>query len=292
MTSLVLQEGLLRCALRPDLGGCVAGLWWGDEPVLRSTEPDQLKGARQSGCFPLVPFSNRIAQAQLQWQGTSHPLVRNNGDEPHAIHGVGWQRVWQVLEHTDTSAFLSYEHRADPAWPFAFDASQMIRLEGARLVMTLSVTNQSRTPAPVGLGWHPYFVKRPHGHLAFEAKGRWEMGADKLPTHRTEIPGLHAEVDTLDVDHCFDGWDGVVSLRDPVLDVRLQSGLSRLVVFTNATRDTVAIEPVSHVNNAVNLLRDGVSDAQALGLTVLAPGESMSATLDIEVRFSPATTSC
>ena len=284
MTALMLHSPTLRCALRPDLGGSMAGLWLGDEPVLRSTEPDALKAARQSGCFPLVPFSNRIAQARLQWQGTSHPLVRNNGDEPHAIHGVGWQRVWQVLEQTETSAFLSYEHRADAAWPFAFDASQMIRLEGSRLSLTLSITNQSHVPAPAGLGWHPYFVKRPHSQIAFHASGRWEMGADKLPTHRTDIAGLHAMCDALALDHCFDGWDGVVTLRDPLMDVRLQSTLSRLVVFTNATRDTVAIEPVSHVNNAVNLLREGMSDAQALGLAVLAPGESMSASMEIEVR--------
>ncbi|MFZ9656822.1 MAG: aldose 1-epimerase, partial [Limnohabitans sp.] len=63
MTALELHSGNLRCALRPDLGGCLAGLWLGDEPVLRSTAPQALKSARESGCFPLVPFSNRIAQA-------------------------------------------------------------------------------------------------------------------------------------------------------------------------------------------------------------------------------------
>ena len=284
MTALLLHSAGLRCALRPDLGGCVAGLWLGDEPVLRSTEPEALKGARQSGCFPLVPFSNRIAQARLQWQGTSHPLVRNNGDEPHAIHGVGWQRVWQVLEQTESSAFLSYEHRADSGWPFAFDASQMIQLQPHRLTLTLSITNQAHTSAPVGLGWHPYFVKRSHSHLSFEASGRWEMGPDKLPTHRTPITGLSTHCDTLDVDHCFDGWNGVLNLRDAVMQVRVQSAMSRLVVFTHPSRDTVAIEPVSHVNNALHLVREGVSDAQSLGLAVLAPGESMSATMDIEVQ--------
>ena len=283
MTALTLHSTGLRCALRPDLGGSIAGLWLGDEPVLRSTEPEALKAARQSGCFPLVPFSNRIAQARLQWQGTSHPLVRNNGDEPHAIHGVGWQRVWQVLEQSESSAFLSYEHRADSGWPFAFDASQMIQLDAHRLNLTLSITNQAHVAAPVGLGWHPYFVKRAHSHVAFQASGRWEMGADKLPTHRTPVTGLNADCDTLDVDHCFDGWDGVLSLRDAVMQVRVQSGMSRLVVFTNPSRDTVAIEPVSHVNNALHLVREGVSDAQTLGLAVLAPGESMSATMEIEV---------
>jgi aldose 1-epimerase len=110
------------------------------------------------------------------------------------------------------------------------------------------------------------------------------MGADKLPTHRTAITGLSADCDTLDVDHCFDGWQGVLTLRDAVMQVRIESSMSRVVVFTHPTRDTVAIEPVSHVNNAVHLVRDGVSDAKALGLAVLLPGESMSATMDITVE--------
>lgn len=87
-----LQAGSLVCELEPRLGGCIAGLWHGGVPVLRSTPARQLASARQSGSYPLVPFSNRIAQASLQWRGTQHPLVLNNAPEPHAIHGVGWQR--------------------------------------------------------------------------------------------------------------------------------------------------------------------------------------------------------
>jgi aldose 1-epimerase len=55
------------------------------------------------------------------------------------------------------------------------------------------------------------------------------------------------------------------------------------VVFTNGTRDSVAIEPVSHVNNAMNLLATGV-DAAQLGLVILQPGESFSAQMTIEVE--------
>ena len=86
------SEGLV-CGIEPRLGGCIAGLWADGLPVLRSTH-EPLASARQSGSYPLVPFSNRIERATLQWQGTSHPLVNNNAPEPHAIHGIGWQRPW------------------------------------------------------------------------------------------------------------------------------------------------------------------------------------------------------
>ena len=286
-TSLHLSNDPLRCDIRPDLGGCLAGLWWGDVPVLRSTAGPALTSARLAGSYPLVPFSNRLAQAKLVWAGTSHPLVQNNAAEPHAIHGVGWQRPWQVLDESDQFALLSYQHKADAAWPFAFDTSQAFRLSEGALEITLSITNQSSTPAPAGLGWHPYFVKRAGSHLHFAASGRWEMGADKLPTQRLPSAGLDADCATLDVDHCFEGWQGEALLVDDQLRTRISANLKRLVVFTNATRDFVAIEPVSHVNNAANLMASGAWSADELGLRVLQPGESMSAVMSIRVEDTP-----
>ena len=286
-TSLHLSNGPLRCDIRPDLGGCLAGLWWGDVPVLRSTAGPALTSARLAGSYPLVPFSNRLAQAKLVWAGTSHPLVQNNAAEPHAIHGVGWQRPWQVLDESDQFALLSYQHKADAAWPFAFDTSQAFRLSESGLEITLSMTNQSSTPAPAGLGWHPYFVKRASSHLHFAASRRWEMGADKLPTQRLPSAGLDADCATLDVDHCFEGWQGEALLVDDQLRTRIAANLKRLVVFTNATRDFVAIEPVSHVNNAANLMASGAWSADELGLRVLQPGESMSAVMSIRVEDTP-----
>ena len=282
-STLQLQCGPLRCDIRPDLGACVAGLWWGDVPVLRSTAGPSLSSARLAGSYPLVPFSNRVAQAQLVWAGTSHPLVQNNAAEPHAIHGVGWQRPWQVLDASDQFALLSYQHKADAAWPFAFETSQAFRLGEGGLEVTLSMTNQSSGPAPAGLGWHPYFVKRASSQLHFAASGRWDMGVDKLPTQRVPSAGLATDCATLDVDHCFEGWMGDALLSDDCLRIRVASSLERLVVFTNATRDFVAIEPVSHVNNAVNLMTTGRFTADELGLRVLQPGESMSALMSIHV---------
>ena len=282
-TTLALTSKPFRCEIAPGLGGCITGLWFEDLPVLRSADAQTLVSARHSGSYPLVPFSNRIGHAALKWNGTSHPLIQNNGDEPHAIHGVGWQRPWAVLESSDNFALLSYEHKPDASWPFAFDTSQAFRLSGNELEMNLSITNQSAQAAPVGLGWHPYFVKRPQSHIAFEASGRWEMDSLKLPTHRTPSPGLQTDCATLDVDHCFDGWNGVLHLRDEKLHTRVTSKLTRLVVFTTASKDFVAIEPVSHVNNAISLLERHMASADELGLQVLQPGESMSAEMSIHV---------
>jgi aldose 1-epimerase len=290
--TLRLSHQDMVCELRPDLGGSIAGLWLGGVPVLRSTPGAQLHSVRASGCYPLVPFSNRIAQAKLVWNGTSHPLVRNFNDEPHAIHGVGWQRPWTVLDHSDNTALISYEHRPDSHWPFAFDVSQAFALQGHSLQVSLSITNQSAQAAPVGLGWHPYFVKRPGSHLRFAATGVWEMGEDKLPTVRRAAPGLDSDCQALRIDNCFDGWDGQAHLTDTLLHTRIEANLQHLVVYTHADLDMVAIEPVSHVNNALHLSshsasqRRGVDQADPLGLRVALPGESFGVQMTISTQRS------
>ena len=278
-----LTSGDMRCDLAPQLGAAIAGLWWRDKPILRSTCADELTQVRMAGCYPLVPFSNRIAHARLHWNGTSHPLVQNFSPEPHSIHGVGWQRPWAVLEVSDDFALLSYEHRPDTGWPFAFDCSQAFRLGPKALEVTLSGTNQSDHAAPFGLGWHPFFVKRPDSRITFEASGRWDMDAENLPTQRVASTGLDVGCADLTVDHCFDGWTGSVHLKDALMDVRLSSSLSHLVVFTNDSRDFVAVEPVSHVNNALHIAGADLLRLAQLGVCVLQPGESLSASMRIAI---------
>ncbi|APW41291.1 aldose 1-epimerase [Rhodoferax saidenbachensis] len=281
---LTLRSNELWCEIKPELGGCIAGLWLGDVPVLRSTRAQDLHSVRQSGSYPLVPFSNRIGHGQLQWAGTSHPLVKNFEPEAHAIHGIGWERPWEVLESSAQFAMLSFEHKADTAWPFDFDSSQVFKISDNALEMTLSITNQSQVSAPVGLGWHPYFAKHPGSRVAFAATGRWEMGTDKLPTHHAAHTGLDNDCATLTVDHCFDGWNGTLRLEDSVLRTEVTSALSRIVVFTTPERDNIAIEPVSHINNALNLMAQTSASAESLGVVILQPGDTYSCAMRIQVE--------
>lgn len=281
---LHLHHASLRCDLAPALGGSIAGLWLDDIPVLRSTPGPALQQASAAGSYPLVPFSNRIGHASFSWAGRRHTLTANGAPEPHAIHGVGWQRPWTVLLAEARQAHLAYIHQADAAWPFAFAAEQVFELSDQGLALRMTLTNQSHWPMPAGLGMHPNFVKRPDSHLRFAATGRWEMDAGRLPTHRLPATGLDTDCAALDVDHCYDGLTGDVTLRDALLRTRIRSSLDRLVVFTNPGRDFVAIEPVSHVNNAVQLVQRADLSAATLGLRELQPGESMTANMHIQVE--------
>lgn len=283
MTSILLHHGKTKLALRPDIGGSIEGLWLGDLQIMRSVAPGTLTHVKQSASYPFVPYSNRLANAQLHWQGTRYSLNPNFVPEPHAIHGVAWLRAWAVDKAEADFARLTFSHAADAAtqgdWPFAFDAWQTFKLTDNSLEMAIGMTNRSTQVVPAGLGWHPYFVKRSQSHLRFDAAGRWEMDAAKLPTSFSASGGLDVNGTTLDVDHCYDNWAGTVHLRDEAMDVRISSDLQRLVVYTTPARDSIAIEPVSHVNNAMNQ-----ANAAALGVQLLQPGQAYSATMTVEMH--------
>ncbi len=285
MTSpLTLRSGNLRCELRPDLGGCIAGLWFGAQQVLRSTPATALQDVRVCASYPLIPYSNRIGQRWLRWDGQDYALPQNFAPEPHAIHGVGWERAWAVEENSATQAVLGYHHAADASWPFAFDSRQTLTLSADALELQMSITNCASVAAPVGLGWHPYFAKSAATQIRFSAAGRWDMGDDKLPTRRLASTGLDTDCTILDVDHCFDGWNGSLQLTEGGLRLQVTSDLDCLVVFTTPARDSIAIEPVSHVNNALALAQQTGVTPESLGLRVLQPGETFAARMRIQVE--------
>lgn len=277
---LELRAGPLRLALRPDLGGCIAGLWRGDVAVLRSTEPAGLQASRPSGCYPLVPYSNRIGFRRFNWLGQAHTTQPNFDQSPHSVHGVGWKRPWAVVSHTDTEAVLRYVHAADDHWPFAFEATQTFVLNPAGLEVRMAVTNQADQPQPVGLGWHPYFPKRERSHLQIQAAQRWDSDpADELPRQAVPQPAIDAPVRELRFDNCFQGWTGTALIRDELLSLRLTSAMPYLVVFTPQTKDYYCVEPVSHLSNAIQM-----ADPLAHGLVSLPPGQTLQGWMKLDVE--------
>src|SRR5262249_4764124 len=144
---------------------------------------------RGYACYPLVPYSNRIAKAELDWAGRVHELARNFGDHPNSIHGVGWQRPWPVEARDEGSALLPFDHVAADsdalAWPWTFRATQSFVLavdEGiATLAARITISNTGTEAFPFGLGFHPFFPRTPESELGFHADGVWQTDSTQLP---------------------------------------------------------------------------------------------------------------
>jgi len=275
---LQLQQGPLRLALRADCGGAIAGLWREGVPVLRSCEPHELASVRDSGCFALLPYSNRIGARRFRWLGRQYTLASNTHDEPHNLHGTAWLQPWQVTQRSIDRVTLDYTHPSDEYWPFAFHAEQVFELKPDSLRITLLVSNIDARETPMGLGWHPYFVRRTRSRVHLELQHRWDADDSKLPIRQVAQNTLDADVAVLDLDNCFDGWSGPARIRDERLSLRLTSSLTCAVVYTPPGRPYFCVEPVSHVNNAL-----ASEEPMARGMLALASGDSAQAWMRLDV---------
>lgn len=273
-----LHAGALRLALRPDLGGCIAGLWHRGAPILRSVEPAALDGPRASACYPLLPYSNRLGYCRFRWKGHDYATRRNFGDSPHSVHGMGWQRPWEIVSSSALEVVLRLRHGGDADWPFAFEATQYYTLTPQAMSVQMVYTNTAEIAQPVGLGWHPYFPKRSRSRLHIELSDRWDSDAAQLPIRKVAQPGIDSDVSHLAFDHCFEGWSGPARIRDERYALQLSSSLHHLVVYTPQDRDYFCVEPVSHVSNAIHM-----ADPAAHGLHTLEPGASLEAAMRLEI---------
>ena len=283
---LTLHAGDGSLVLAPEIGGAIVGWTHGSVPLLRRPHPDAIlaRNPRGLACFPLVPFSNRIAWGRFRWDGHDYALERNFGDHPHTIHGVGWQAAWDVASVSATSAVLTLRHDATGEqarrWPFAFTAEQRFTLTEDALNVVLAMTSQHAHPAPAGLGLHPYFPNAGTPTLTFNAAEVWLNGEDALPASRIAVPAewdhtRGMSIGAASLDNCFTGCDGRAQIawagHRHSLSIEADSLFRYLIVYTPPGQDFFCVEPVSHATNAINRMDSVPSD----GLRILGPGETL-----------------
>src|SRR5262245_39451251 len=151
MTLLSLRAGRLAVDLAPQAGGSIARFRVDDAfDLLRPMSAEAVASGRgnQAGCYPLVPFSNRIANGRLVVDGKEYLLQPNWPGVRHPMHGEGWARPWDVARHDERSAELVHSHDGTSGWPFRYRAQQTFRLEPDGLFVTMAVTNLEDRAAP------------------------------------------------------------------------------------------------------------------------------------------------
>jgi aldose 1-epimerase len=278
---LSLRAGEASLVLAPEIGGSILGWTVGSQAILRRASADAImaRNGRGMACFPLVPYSNRIAGGKFPLNGRTHDLALNFGDHPHSIHGIGWQHAWEVDEAGPAIARLALTHSGAANWPFAFRATQAFRLSEDALHVSMEIENLDARPAPAGLGLHPFFPAAHRPVLHFAADSVWTNGADMLPTAQIAVPETWDHlagrpVGSAALDNCFAAWRGRADIAwarpGPLLSIEATELFRHLVVFTPLGANFFCVEPVSHMNDALNRL-----DIAGHGMHILEPGQSL-----------------
>ena len=285
---LELEDELTHLTLAPGLGGSIVN--WTvrstGQPLLRHNDAQALNTGQPGklGCFPLVPWSNRIAEGGFDCPDGWLSLEPNSVTDPRPIHGSAWQQPWQVVSQAQDEVVL----QLDCNIPFAYRARQRFYLSEGCLSIEVTVTHLAEHAAWHGLGLHPYLPRTTGTRLQATARQVWMCDATKLPTRLDSIPDhwdfqqLQALPDTL-VDNGFCQWDGHCLIQQPDLGYELQceaSGSDYYLLYCPVGLGFFCIEPVSHPVNAHHL-------PGRPGLRLLAQGQSAELGFSLQYRGLP-----
>lgn len=243
----------------------------------------------KGGIYPLIPYSNRIANALLHVNGETHALRPHPNAMPHTLHGNAHAQSWQATQQGPDTATLTLDSPAGPAWPWHYTASLRFELTPSQLRVGLTLCNADQRTMPAGMGLHPYFRHDPAARLTYGATTLWPATQDYLPgaprallaNEQYETPRRLPDGGMTDY---VGGWDGTAIVDLPQgsqLSMRADPVFGHLVVHRPDTPLYLCLEPVSHVADGFNLATHGVANT---GTHLLEPGDSMNG----EIRFNLA----
>ena len=258
-----IQAGSYTAEISPSAGGRLLSLIYTDaNQQLDCIVPWQRSGKFEAhdwpkaGAFVMLPFTNRLAPAEFNWQGQTIKL-HNGSPSGQGLHGLGHRRPWQLrLKGPENVELVLVHPTQDAEWPWSFEATLTYQLSEAGLRMALSVCNTSTEVMPLSLGWHPflhlptlrpessggYFVHAQRQHtIGLDGLGLAELSVEQLPMQAFALPT--EEAGTI----AFENYSGTVGM--PLTAnwrlVMTSEHAAHLLVHTPLGLKHLCVEPIS-----------------------------------------------
>jgi aldose 1-epimerase len=259
--TLTLSRPDATVTVHPSAGARIGRIDVAGQPLLVGVPEAAERDPMTWGSYAMVPWAGRIREGRFSFAGVQHrlPINHHDGDDvrqAHAIHGLGFDRAWQVQDVSDDSCTCS----CALDWELGGVASQTITLFDDRVVVTLSVESTD-ADLPAEIGWHPWF-RKPDA-LEFSPTAMYRRDDVGLPTGELMDPTGGPW------DDCFINTDPVVLRYDrpAAAEVTVTSDCDHWVVFDHPTHAT-CVEPQSGPPDAFNLSPHVVAAATPLRRTM------------------------
>lgn len=208
-------------------------------------------GGHLYGSFVMAPFAGRIRDARARY-GSARIDVAAQPDDGHGLHGLvhsrPWQRVADDRWRVDVEAADAGHVGPSDTWFAALRIEQQLALTADALHLELTV--EATDPAPVTIGWHPWFRRTIAGHPArIGLPARAMLCRDPAGIATTE----RVPVPPPPWDDAFVDLDGPVTVDwGQDLGLTIASDAPVVVVFTGRDH-AVCVEPQSGPPDEANL---------------------------------------
>jgi aldose 1-epimerase len=256
----------------------------------------------------LIPFPGRIPDGRYTFEGETFQLERNDKEGPNAIHGFVRALPWDVSviepDRVTFTVHLDAAVYAARGFPFSLNVSVTYALSVSGLSCSFEVKNVGRKAAPVGIGFHPYFVMGSSAiddcEVRIPASGLVEFNERLLPTGKINtVAGTEWDyrsfrpIGDRRFNHCYTqldrNGDGTATavLRHPrsgrAISIAMDGSWSAIVVYSGDAiaghaRRALAIEPMTCATDAFN--------HPEWGLTRLAVDESCAGRYSISPHYA------
>lgn len=306
MEFVAIEAQAERAVIVPDAGFQCRSYRLGGLDIIagpKDPEADWKAHPFRSGIPILFPWPGRIADGRFSYRGRTIELPLNDPSHNCAIHGLIYNRKFEVTRRGPYFISGRLDSRTDAElsalWPFPFVLELDYEI-GNGLRLRASAENVGDSPMPFGLGAHPYFHAPldPRGSRASMAvqgliDRHWQLDARMLPSGVLEAPAGRFDLrrpvtignDSFDDAYTLDAnrKERAARLVDPslkmALEVRAAPIFRNLVVYAPPSPDVVALEPYTCGPDAFNLAAQGI-DA---GMLELQPGARFEASFEIRL---------
>ncbi|WP_284249381.1 aldose 1-epimerase family protein [Litorihabitans aurantiacus] len=213
----------------------------------------------------LAPWPNRLADGAYTFDGVSYQLPITEVERRTALHGLVTHQRWDLAHASTTEVVLSLQTVPVAGYPWSLLLTVTYTLSGPGLAVTVHASNLSDSPAPYGVGFHPWLSPGEGGledaTFSLDAT-RWirpderllPVGEEDLPQH-LDFRSARA-VGTTDIDDAFTGitrdGDGLSWGRLTGTDGRTAA------IWTNDSMDTWQVCTGDHLD-AVEYRRQGLA---------------------------------
>lgn len=281
---LTSPDGLYAAEIRPDLGALLTSFRFHQLELIDCA----LDQPHWEAGFPsalLYPFPNRINLGRYDWQENHYQLTQNETGRHHALHGLIWNQVFQVVSHESDHLICVYTYTGtDPGYPFSFTIEVQFALDATGLRLSYTIENTSDQTVPAAWGWHPYFrlgeepidscqLTLPHHHLI-------KLGKDMIPVQETSenIAGSTFSLKGIVLDQVYQFTrleKAIICVQNTAgrLTCSFSEGHPYFTLYTPPSRASIAIEPQTANIDAFN---------NKQGLWSLYPREQKTGTIHLQ----------
>jgi aldose 1-epimerase len=215
-----------RAAVVVEVGGGLRTFEVAGQEIIDGYAPGALPPANAGQV--LAPWPNRIRDGRYVFDGVTHQLAISEPMYFNAIHGLVAWLPWTVSAKSTDSVTFACSLPPQPGYPWALDLTTTWSVGPDGLRATHTATNRSGTPAPFGLGAHPYVwlpgVSVDDVVLTVPGDRVLVVDARKLPIAASPVAGTDLDfrsgrrIGSLQLDTAFGPVSGASSVRLSTVD--------------------------------------------------------------------------